>query len=529
MTKARKKKAASSNEQVELLKQLRENFEQNFLAFEEFVRSNQHLTKLEKAEAWLKYVSENILDYSDQEAIIYLISRGYNCSNQINNIIFRWKIESTKTIKTALSAKYSYNLDTGKRKLDRKAISEFNKVSDFSTFTLPDFWYSRNAEEETIEATMLRSVEWCEIGGYDDWWIRLGQEFRKNILHGGLENTIPRSFWLFAMCRSDYAIELMRGTLEIALETIKISEHGESFPWRVTRLDVEDFKKNKTKYIIGDVIPHAASVVFSHIRLHGAKRNEKLLVEAIELIQKSQKLDGSWGFYSDSETNNVEVTAMALHAISITQPRGWKHAAQMACDWLWSKQNASGYWDDEASTEPVYLSVLVLDAIELASGRARTTFSKNPVKVRKSPKPKTSNTSTYQFKVALSFPGEVRDKVEEIAKGLARRVGKDKVFYDKFYEAKLARPNLDVYLQSIYHEKSKLVVLFLCEDYEKKEWCGLEWRAIRDLIKKRKDESIMPLRLDNADISGLFSIDGYIDIRNRSAKEIVDLICSRIN
>jgi len=112
---------------------------------------------------------------------------------------------------------------------------------------------------------------------------------------------------------------------------------------------------------------------------------------------------------------------------------------------------------------------------------------------------------------------------------LASRVGKGKVFYDKFYEAELARPNLDVYLQSIYHDKSKLVVLFLCQDYEKKEWCGLEWRAIRDLIKKRNDESIMPLRLDNADISGLFSIDGYIDISNRTTKEIVDLICSRIN
>jgi hypothetical protein len=119
MTKksVKKKGAASSDEHVELLKQLHENFEQNRLAFEEFVRSNQHLSKLEKAEAWLKYVSENILDNSDQESIIYLVSRGYNCSSQINNLILNWKIATTGIIKSALSAKYTYNFNTGKRKL----------------------------------------------------------------------------------------------------------------------------------------------------------------------------------------------------------------------------------------------------------------------------------------------------------------------------------------------------------------------------------------------------------------------------
>ena len=70
MRKARKNKASSSNEQADLLKQLYENFEKNRQVFEEFVRSNQHLSNLEKAEAGLKYVSENIVDYSDQEAVI---------------------------------------------------------------------------------------------------------------------------------------------------------------------------------------------------------------------------------------------------------------------------------------------------------------------------------------------------------------------------------------------------------------------------------------------------------------------------
>jgi hypothetical protein len=528
MNKAKNKKTSSLTEEAELLKQLYENFEHNRQAFEDFIQSNQQLSTLEKAEAWLNYVSENILDTSDQEAIIYLVSRGHDCSELIDSIITRWKLAATGTIKAALSAKYIYDVGTSKKKLSRKAITDFNKVSDFSIFALPDFWMGREGQEETIDATMLRTVEWCEIGGFDDWWVRLSQETRKNILHGGLEEVVPRGFWLFAMCRSDYAIELMKGSLEIALETIKIPEHQESFPWRITRFDFEDFERDKVKKIVVDVVAQASSIVFSHTRLYGNKKNDKIVADALEFIQKSQKPDGSWGFYSDGESN-IETTAVALHALAVAKPRGWIHSVKMASNWLWTKQNSSGYWGDELYSESVFLSVLVLDAIELANNGTSITFGKTENENTKSVKSQKSNSKSYKYKVALSFPGEVREKVEEIAKGLARRIGKDKVFYDKFHEAELARPNLDVYLQSIYHDKSKLVVLFLCEDYEKKEWCGLEWRAIRDLIKKRSDESIMPLRLDNADISGLFSIDGYIDIRGRATTEIINLICSRIN
>jgi len=136
--------------------------------------------------------------------------------------------------------------------------------------------------------------------------------------------------------------------------------------------------------------------------------------------------------------------------------------------------------------------------------------------------------SKLRFEVALSFPGEARALVEQVAERLSLKIGKDKVFYDKFYKAELARPNLDIYLHNIYHEQSKVIAIFLGADYERKEWCGLEWRAIRDLIKKRRDESIMLFRLDDTDISGLFSIDGYIDTRDLSANEIAELIFKRI-
>jgi hypothetical protein len=137
-----------------------------------------------------------------------------------------------------------------------------------------------------------------------------------------------------------------------------------------------------------------------------------------------------------------------------------------------------------------------------------------------------ANVAAHRFAIALSFPGEARTRIGAIAMLPAARVGRDHVLYDRFHEAEFARPNLDIYLQELYHDHSDLNVVFLCQIYNRKEWCGLEWRAIRDLIKHRR-EDIMLLRLDDGPVSGVYSIDGYIDINNRSDDEVAALILQR--
>jgi len=132
------------------------------------------------------------------------------------------------------------------------------------------------------------------------------------------------------------------------------------------------------------------------------------------------------------------------------------------------------------------------------------------------------------FRIALSFPGERRSYVEQVADLLRTELGDDTVFYDNYYQPELARPNLDLLLQRIYNEKSDLVVVFLCADYAQKQWCGLEWRAIRDLIKQKADSKIMILRFDNETIQGLFGIDGYIDIANMPPSDLANAILRRL-
>ncbi|AUB82309.1 toll/interleukin-1 receptor domain-containing protein [Candidatus Thiodictyon syntrophicum] len=136
--------------------------------------------------------------------------------------------------------------------------------------------------------------------------------------------------------------------------------------------------------------------------------------------------------------------------------------------------------------------------------------------------------SSKRFRVALSFPGEQRPFVARVAERLATDLGRQAVLYDAWCEAEFARSDLDTYLQSLYHDHCELIAVLLCADYERKEWCGLEWRAVRDLIKLRRADSVMPLRLDDTAIPGLFSIDGSVWIGKRSSAEIAEVILERL-
>lgn len=130
--------------------------------------------------------------------------------------------------------------------------------------------------------------------------------------------------------------------------------------------------------------------------------------------------------------------------------------------------------------------------------------------------------------MALSFPGEKRAFIRQVADLLAKEIGQEQVLYDDYLTAELTRPNLDEYLGKLYHEDSELLVPFFCADYEKKEWCGIEWRQMRDILKRKQDDRILPFRFDDAPIAGVLSIDGYVKIGNRPPSEMAKLILKRI-
>ncbi len=137
--------------------------------------------------------------------------------------------------------------------------------------------------------------------------------------------------------------------------------------------------------------------------------------------------------------------------------------------------------------------------------------------------------TTHVFDVAFSFPGEIRPYIESIAAELEREVGPNSYFYDNNYKAQLARPSLDTLLQDIYRNRSRLIVVFLCEKYQEKEWCGIEFRAIRDIIKSREYEKVMFIKMDEGKVEGVFSTDGYINGRSHKPEEVASFIQERLS
>lgn len=136
--------------------------------------------------------------------------------------------------------------------------------------------------------------------------------------------------------------------------------------------------------------------------------------------------------------------------------------------------------------------------------------------------------TTHNFDVALSFPGVARQLAEDIAGTLEESLGSDRCFYDLNYQAQLARPSLDVLLHAIYRHRAKLIVAFIGSAYQGRPWCGLELRAIHDIVLQRGHERIMYVRLDDGQVDGVNSTDGYIDARNNDASQIAHLIQQRL-
>lgn len=180
-----------------------------------------------------------------------------------------------------------------------------------------------------------------------------------------------------------------------------------------------------------------------------------------------------------------------------------------------SKSNPGKEKQRRIEPDPFSLSLLALEALldNPSIGKADKSMRK---------------VDQINFKVAMSFPGEHRKYVSKIVDHLQNKLGKDQVFYDYDYQSQLARPNLDTVLQKIYRNNSDLVVVFLCKEFVEKEWCGLEWRAVRDIIKAKENDRIMFIRFDDSQVDGVFSIDGYIDANRFTEEEVARFILERV-
>ncbi|MCW3491537.1 TIR domain-containing protein [Dethiobacter alkaliphilus] len=135
----------------------------------------------------------------------------------------------------------------------------------------------------------------------------------------------------------------------------------------------------------------------------------------------------------------------------------------------------------------------------------------------------------HDFDVSFTFAGESRDVVEQVVKALEKLINKNNIFYDNYYVSQLARPSLDSLLQDIYRNRSKLIVVFLSGEYQDKEWCGLEFRVVQEIIMQKDYKKIMYIRLDDGPVNGVLKLDGYVNGLKFSPQELAEFIYERLN
>lgn len=131
-----------------------------------------------------------------------------------------------------------------------------------------------------------------------------------------------------------------------------------------------------------------------------------------------------------------------------------------------------------------------------------------------------------EFDIALSFAGEDREYVEQVA-NLLRNSGV-RVFYDKFEEANLWGKNLYEYLLDIYKNKAIYTIMFISNNYSKKLWTNHERISMQARAFQENQEYILPARFDNTEISGILPTTGYISLENKDPQEFVDIIHKKL-
>lgn len=486
-----------------------------FLAFVEEVKDRPHL---ERAERWLHYVARHRGGWGDEEALTYLRSRGLPMEEEIEALTIEWRAAEREAIRACAQGWASY-FDGEKREsrtIGGMSLSEASRIRELPTYQLRDFWVGYDHQEMFIDSVMLRAAQWCDIGGFEPWWDRMADEFMETALTAGIE-PIPASYHLFYLARADLAHKAVPHGMLRVLEGLEVPrDRGEDGIWRQFWFHSEPEEWSR-QFVSHYGVAGNLAVAEALIR----RKPSDVADAACQELLRGQNADGWWPTWQPRAKASVVTTATALHALSLNQPHGWIRSAEKGAQWLLSVQEDGGYWEDPGQPDPVFLTVLVLDALALVSGAGATTFTHGALA-------RTQEASTRRFRVALSFPGEERDRIEPLAIQVAEAVGKEEVLYDRFHTAEFARPNLDIHLQRLYHDEADLIVVLLSGDYQSKEWCGLEWRAIRDLIKTGQTERVMFLRTDDAPVDGTFSIDGYVDIRHLKTEEVSELVLERL-
>ena len=138
----------------------------------------------------------------------------------------------------------------------------------------------------------------------------------------------------------------------------------------------------------------------------------------------------------------------------------------------------------------------------------------------------TKTEQSYDFDVALSYAGENRSYVYEVANNL--RANGVRVFYDEFYTAELWGQDLYAYLDNVYRERARFTVVFISRSYVAKPWPSHERQSAQARALNELGPYLLPVRFDDSVLPGLRPTVSYLDASRLSPDQLAQLIIDKL-
>ncbi|SIQ25858.1 toll/interleukin-1 receptor domain-containing protein [Micromonospora avicenniae] len=136
------------------------------------------------------------------------------------------------------------------------------------------------------------------------------------------------------------------------------------------------------------------------------------------------------------------------------------------------------------------------------------------------------DSSDREYDICLSFAGEQRSYVSEVA-GELSRLG-IRVFYDEDEKARLWGKDLYEHLSWVYRKSAKYCILFASDEHAEKVWTTHERRAAQARAMSESQEYILPVIFDDSEVPGLLPSVGFLDARKTTASEVADLAAKKL-
>jgi hypothetical protein len=139
----------------------------------------------------------------------------------------------------------------------------------------------------------------------------------------------------------------------------------------------------------------------------------------------------------------------------------------------------------------------------------------------------TTSARICEYDVALSFAGEDRPYVSQVADSLKRR--HVTVFYDEYERAELWGKDLFAHLSEVYLNRAKYTIMFISRHCAAKVWTNHERRSAQARALEEGGEYILPVRFDDTDVPGVLKTTGHIEAKNLLPSQVADLILKKLD